>query len=176
MATEKIVVVESARSARAKIVVVGFGIVRRPVRKSSSSKRSAPRDWASRSRSAQRRAMAVMSRYMWRKVRLRARQESELVASLTSWLRARLGSRPQRRMACRAMTQRSRRSQPACQAVIQTMPSGLGGLVACFGRKRRTAMARTPSARCSLRQAETSQMSQSGVRVRPFMAGSIGEV
>jgi hypothetical protein len=46
MATEKIVVVEFARSARAKIVVVvGFGIVRRPVRKSSSSsKRSAPRD------------------------------------------------------------------------------------------------------------------------------------
>jgi hypothetical protein len=54
MATEKIVVVESARSARAKIVVVvaGFRIVRLRIRKSSSS----DLDESSRMRLAQRRA------------------------------------------------------------------------------------------------------------------------
>jgi hypothetical protein len=55
MATEKIVVVESARSARGKIVVVaaGFGIVRLRIRKSSSS---SDLDESSRMRLAQRRA------------------------------------------------------------------------------------------------------------------------
>ena len=126
---------------------------------------------ACRMRCAQRRAMRVMLSYMWRKARLRAHQAREFFALPMARERACPGSRPQRRKACRAITQRSNASQPACQAVIQTMPSGVGGR--WRGQKRRTASARMPSAMCSLRQAETSQMSHKGVRVLPFMAGSI---
>ena len=125
----------------------------------------------SRMRLAQRRAMTVMLSYMWRKARLRACQAKELFASPIARERASFGSRPQRRKACRAMTQRSSASQPACQAVSQTMPSGLGGL--WRGQKRRTARARMPMATCSLRQAATSQMSHKGVRCFPFMQRSI---
>jgi hypothetical protein len=126
---------------------------------------------ACRMRCAQRRATGVMLSYMWRKARLRAHQAKEFLASPMGKERACPGSRPQRRKACRAITQRRRASQPACQAVIQTIPSTVGGL--WRGQKRRTASARMPSAMCSLRQAATSQMSHKGVRVLPFMAGSI---
>jgi len=112
-----------------------------------------------------------MVEYMRTKVRPRAVQAREVCASGIARERASLGSRPQSRKACRVMTQRSSASQPACQEVIQTMPSGVGGL--WRGQKRRTASARMPSAMCSLRQAETSQMSHKGVRVLPFMASSI---
>ena len=129
-----------------------------------------------RMRLAQRRAMAVMPAYIRSMARRRACQASEVRASAIGKERHSLGSSPQRRKACRAMTQRKRLSQPACQAVSQTTPSGLGDLLLSFGRKQRTAMARTPSAMCSLRQAGTSQMSQSGVRCLAFMRGSIAAV
>jgi hypothetical protein len=83
-------------------------------------------------RPAQRRARMFMFAYMPRKVRPRAVQAREFCASLMGRERASFGSRPQSRKACRAMTQRSSASQPACQEVIQTMPSAVGGL--CFGR------------------------------------------
>jgi len=122
-------------------------------------------------RLAQRRARALMFEYIRRKARPRAVQAREVCASPIASERADFGSRPQSRKACRVMTQRRSASQPACQEVIQTIPSTVGGL--WRGQKRRTASARMPSAMCSLRQAETSQMSHKGVRVLPFMAGSI---
>ena len=74
------------------------------------------------------------------------------------------------------MTQRSSRSQPASQAVSQTTPSALTGRRRFFdrGMNWRIASPRTARAMCSLKQAATSQISQSGVRI-PFIAGSIGE-
>ncbi len=160
---------------REKIIVVGFA-GSGPGKSAAGSGMAESSPLRARMRLAQRRAIAVMPAYIRSMARRRACQASEVRASAIGKERHSLGSSPQRRKACRAMTQRKRLSQPVCQAVSQTMPSGLGDLLLSLGRKQRTAMARTPSAMCSLRQAATSQMSQSGVRCLAFMSGSIAAV